>query len=440
MLNLGLEAQEQTVPRKVLILNFVNQAKDSKSDYLSLSIAEALLDPLKKTGKFYLLPRSVASDQGNENAVIKSDGAPAKPETPPPKSEATNIKLDTSSAKSEPPPPMPDLNRAKPDANSTKPDLTTTKPAANSTEQNPAQAKPDAPLDSRGAPMTKSTDIPAPSTPAIDNRNNQQNTSQATYDENEALRRAKSVEADVVVIGNFISVENTVQIQTKAIDVHTGQIVVAKTRMGKLDASIFATIQSLVNDMSDEMAAKLPPIPKQIVIREQGGIKLYAKNFHSHVFLGTGFEAGTPSAYLRPGFAAHADIQFEFIHPYIQPYFSFSGMSANGLQTVNSMSIFSATGGLAYPMRLAKAYWVVRSLSFNPFLAAGSSFGTIKATPDLITQSFPYRVFTLSLGTTVDAFIADNWSIAASIRADYLFESQTPLSIIYCQIGAGYKI
>jgi hypothetical protein len=50
-------APADTIPRKVLVLDFVNQAKDTKSDYLSVSVAEALLDPLKKTGKFYLLPR-----------------------------------------------------------------------------------------------------------------------------------------------------------------------------------------------------------------------------------------------------------------------------------------------------------------------------------------------------------------------------------------------
>ncbi|MBS0617176.1 MAG: hypothetical protein JSR44_03255, partial [Spirochaetes bacterium] len=144
------------IPRKVLVLDFVNQAKDTKSDYLSVSVAEALLDPLKKTGKFYLLPRTAPVETQHAASLLR-------------------------------------------DANST------------------------------------------------------------TFDENAARERGRATSADVVVIGNFVSVGDKVQIQTKAIDVHTGQIAVAKTTVGKLDATIFDLIQKLANDMSTAMASALPP-------------------------------------------------------------------------------------------------------------------------------------------------------------------------------------
>ena len=72
-------APADTIPRKVLVLDFVNQAKDAKSDYLSVSVAEALLDPLKKTGKFYLLPRggNHPAPTGHPSAEGEVSGIPS---------------------------------------------------------------------------------------------------------------------------------------------------------------------------------------------------------------------------------------------------------------------------------------------------------------------------------------------------------------------------
>jgi len=222
----------EVIPRKVLVLDFANQAKDTKSDYLSVSVAEALLDPLKKTGKFYLLPRASTSSAAGSNTVAIEGGA---------------LSL-----------------------------------------------------------------------------------SKGTFDEIAASERGKAAGADVVVIGNFVSVGDKVQIQTKAIDVHTGQIAVAKTTSGKLDATVFDLIQKLANDMSAAMAEALPPIPKQVVVTQQVGFGLYAKDFRTHAFVGAGLPLG----------------------------------------------------------------------------AAGASFGTIRAAPDLETQSYNYNVFTMSTGATLDASLA----------------------------------
>ncbi|MBS0616606.1 MAG: hypothetical protein JSR44_00330 [Spirochaetes bacterium] len=321
------------IPRKVLVLDFVNQAKDTKSDYLSVSVAEALLDPLKKTGKFYLLPRASSTSPGINSGASGS-----------------------------------------------------------------------------------------------------------TFDENAARERGRAVGADVVVIGNFVSVGDKVQIQTKAIDVHTGQIAVAKTASGKLDATVFDLIQSLANDMSTAMASALPPIPSQLVITQRVGFGLYAKDFRTHAFVGAGLPLGQPNPYLTLGLSALADLQFEFLHKYLNPYFSFAATAAGGQQSVSGMTIFSAVGGVAYTFTLPWKFRYIKSFAVTPFVAAGASFGTIRAAPDLQTQSYNYNVFTLSTGATLDAALSDRWSLALTLRGNYLAESQTPLPLIYVMLGAGYKI
>lgn len=239
--------QPDTIPRKVLILDFVNQANDKQSEYLSVSVAEALLDPLKKTGKFYLLPRN-------------------QPDTPGLKPGAIGQTL--------------------------------------------------------------------------------------TFDETTARERGKATGADVVVIGNFVSIGGKVQIQTKAIDVHTGQLAVAKTTSGKLDASVFDTIQKLAEDMSVAMADALPPIPKQVVLTERVGFGLYAKDFQIHAFAGTGLPLGKPNPYLNPGISGMADLQFEFLHRYFNPHFSLALTQSAGKKSVENMLIVTALGGAAYTFAL----------------------------------------------------------------------------------------
>ncbi len=59
-----VEQSDEKINRKVLVLDFVNQNKMEAADYLSASIAEAMIDPLDKTGNFQTLNR----DGGQETA------------------------------------------------------------------------------------------------------------------------------------------------------------------------------------------------------------------------------------------------------------------------------------------------------------------------------------------------------------------------------------
>jgi len=87
--------------------------------------------------------------------------------------------------------------------------------------------------------------------------------SQLNNEEN-AIRLGKISDADVVIIGNFVTIGNSIQITAKAVDVITGRIQVSQTKVGKLDSSIFVTIEKMSNAMAIEMRRKLKPLSQKI--------------------------------------------------------------------------------------------------------------------------------------------------------------------------------
>lgn len=324
-------AAGDTVPRKVLLPDFVNQANDKNSSYLAVSVPEALLDSLKSTGKFYLLPRSEsAAEDPNKVTVL--------------------------------------------------------------------------------------------------------------WNEKTAQERGSAVGADVVVIGNFVTVGNRVQIQAKAIDVITGQIAVAKTVNGKLDASIFDLIQKLSNEMSSAMAEVLPPIPKQLVIRERSGFGFYARDVRAHLGGGVGVILPRPGLYLNPALVVQADLGFEFLHRYFHPWFSFAYSTSTGKKHVDATQFFTSLGGVSLPITLSEREGVLRSWVVTPVLAGGVSFGSIAAIIDQLNETYRFAVATVALGIIADAALTDRVSVALALWGNYLMEQQTPLPMISLTLGVGYRL
>jgi TolB-like protein len=154
---------EKRVNRRVLLLDFVNQTSNKEAAYLSISIPEAYIDPLQKTGVFEVMNRSEGQRQAQEYKLSAQD----------------------------------------------------------------------------------------------------------LYNEENAVRIGKALSAEVIVVGNYVIVGASVQIQAKAIDVSQGRIAVAKSVQAKLDSTIFTSINKLAEDMSANMKTELPPLPQREVVREK---------------------------------------------------------------------------------------------------------------------------------------------------------------------------
>ena len=73
---------------------------------------------------------------------------------------------------------------------------------------------------------------------------------------------ANKLKADVVVLGQYIIIEDEIMIQLKAIDVFTGEIAATANVKGELGVDIFRVIDESVKSISDKMAMKLKAVEK----------------------------------------------------------------------------------------------------------------------------------------------------------------------------------
>ena len=83
------------------------------------------------------------------------------------------------------------------------------------------------------------------------------------YDKIEnAIDIADKLKADVIVIGQYVIIENEINIQIKSIDVFTGEIVASTNLRGELGVDVFRIIDESSKDITDKMAKKLKAVDK----------------------------------------------------------------------------------------------------------------------------------------------------------------------------------
>jgi TolB-like protein len=92
--------------------------------------------------------------------------------------------------------------------------------------------------------------------------------------EENAVRLGKAAGADVVVVGKFVSVGDSVTIEAKAIDVQAGLLSVQDSEQIKTNTTMFDSINRLAERMSAPMAEKMqpmetPPPPAEVVLDEE---------------------------------------------------------------------------------------------------------------------------------------------------------------------------
>ncbi|MDH4199283.1 MAG: hypothetical protein OEV66_02795 [Spirochaetia bacterium] len=89
------------------------------------------------------------------------------------------------------------------------------------------------------------------------------------YDDKIAVQMGESQKADVVVMGSFAASKDTIIIITRVLEVSSSRIMVSRTKITKIDNSIFESIKALAQELSAEMKEKLPPLPQQVITRER---------------------------------------------------------------------------------------------------------------------------------------------------------------------------
>lgn len=212
------------------------------------------------------------------------------------------------------------------------------------------------------------------------------------FSDAKATEIGKTAGAEVVVIGNFVTVRNKVRIQAKAIDVLSGRVAIQSTVTSRLDGSIFENIDKLASEMSGKMKSGLPPIERRMVFKEKIIFKgeknadkkdeIPSENFLS---ISGGGLIALPD-YDKPftfGYSGKvmigANLFFEKAYFIIQGGIgqTIEKSLPGGLSTgykVTSMNYYYGHGGMYLP-------WRFPNFVFRPFVTFGAHNGSIKPEP-----------------------------------------------------------
>jgi TolB-like protein len=243
--------------------------------------------------------------------------------------------------------------------------------------------------------------------------------------DNNAVIIGKDAEADIVVIGNFIRMENKILIQSKAIDVSTGRVRVSRSEQSKLDTSLFNKIDQLTKNMSEDMRKNIPMITEKAAIQQQlkgtfsrtAGAILLSNN------IGLG---GTSSKYLASGFGIKAQYSrqiFDLIfHPIAQAGFNYS----SGKGDVKDMTSVFVNAGMLLPMKLKK------DVTVGFYISGGMNKGSVDR-----REGYPFLLPAFDAGLLADYLVWKNWSITMSAGIYYILDENTSLLFGNLYLGAG---
>lgn len=75
-----------------------------------------------------------------------------------------------------------------------------------------------------------------------------------------AKKLAVDLEADVIVIGKYIIIDESIMVSIQAIDIFTNRVVAGVTKKGNLGIDIFRIIEESTNELADIMEQKFPEV------------------------------------------------------------------------------------------------------------------------------------------------------------------------------------
>ncbi|MCS6985283.1 MAG: hypothetical protein NZM25_09200 [Leptospiraceae bacterium] len=264
-----------------------------------------------------------------------------------------------------------------------------------------------------------------------------------TFHENEAVRRAGLVGANIVVIGLFVTQGERVQIQAKALESTTAKILVSRTTTAVLDNSIFDVIERLAQAMSQDMVRQAPKARAGALAEEDSEEIVRKKalfgNYQFHL-LGQGFlPQGKPRPFLQTGYGGVMDFQLSVWKRWLRPYLGLSATHFLGKKSVETMWLYEVSLGLSYRFVLLFDDFFLRALCLTPFVAGGNSFGTIQRL-EIEPKSHNYHLPHIKGGMLFDFLFTQRISLALGISISYIIEERTPLWGPTLWTGLGYRL
>ncbi|MBX3720207.1 MAG: hypothetical protein KF713_00060 [Turneriella sp.] len=270
----------------------------------------------------------------------------------------------------------------------------------------------------------------------------------------EAVKLATRLNCEAVTQGRFIVQGGRFRLEMEAADAATGNSIGAEKADGKLDGSMFVTIDTVVDTLTADMVAKAPALPASEIRRDtQVESKLAAggaitpaaktvaesnsssqtnasppanKTYHLNTYLGLGMPVSKIGDHIGVGFGARATLWRNFLFRWLNPMLVTDALYSKG-KDVDGMFFYFAGMGLTYPLA------VLPKVKIMPFAALGISGGRL-----YYQEGYNFAIGALDTGVSSQYVLTDRWHLAASISYRHVFDKFVAGSFIQMYLGVGY--
>ncbi len=254
------------------------------------------------------------------------------------------------------------------------------------------------------------------------------------YRDSVAVELGKQAEADVVVIGNYVTIKNTMLIQAKAVDVHAGRVKVSRQVKSTIGTKLFNAIEKLAKQMAREMKKKLPPMKQRIVYQKakRQGIQFQLTAIgHASMPIGTLDEALDLSA------GGHLSFEMRF---YGFRYGYLSAAASSGYYFHNTsdsnveikLGIIPVLGGL----NLGIPLFANEKLALHFIALGGTAFSQLKVGKE--TRSFNSTDFMIRGQFEVRYLLTADIYAATNASYDQIFYTGQQLQELHFGLGLGF--
>lgn len=271
----------------------------------------------------------------------------------------------------------------------------------------------------------------------------------------EAIIAAKRLNCEVVAQGRFMVIGEKFRLEMDATDVITEKPIGAAKADGKLDSTLFSTIDSVVENMARELTI-VPPLPSSIAQQRDKNIEAKiagesqitiqpaperqpspipttpisesARQYNLNGYLGMGLPVSEIRSHISANYGLRASVWRNFRYRWLNPLLVSDFFYAAG-KDVTGMLFYSGGLGLVYNQPMPYGF---RAL---PYFNVGFTGGRL-----YYQNGYDFFVPSLDLGVSVEKPINEFWRLAGSLSFRHLMDKYVPGSFIQFYLGVGYYL
>lgn len=271
----------------------------------------------------------------------------------------------------------------------------------------------------------------------------------------EAVMAAKRLNCEVVAQGRFMVIGEKFRLEMDATDVITEKPIGAAKADGKLDSTLFSTIDSVVEAMARELTV-IPPLSAAIAQQRDRNIEAKiagesptimqpspekhssptptapvsqsASPYNLNGYVGVGVPVSEIRNHINLNYGLRASAWRNFRYRWLNPLLVSDFFYSSG-KDVTGMLFYSGGLGLVYNQPIPYGFRVL------PYFTAGFTGGRL-----FYQNGYDFFVPSLDLGISVEKSINDLWRFAGSLSFRHLLDKYVPGSFLQFYIGVGYSL